>query len=558
MKVSKVIHRSEWRIRVDFPYNQEMMSRLKLIDDAKWSKTMGAWHVPYTKEAFNKLKSLFSELNFETSENPEGAKNNFAAETKQEKDIASENKTALQETLQKIEPIKINRQKTIVIDITHRNIYIKMPKNDSDVLFLRKFRYTFWDSVNFCWVLPNYKNNADQIKSHFKDRNPEIIEHSPIQDKISETKHAFTKNEFLVLNYSHRVLKLFFSYNKDIVTDLKKIPLCNWNNDEHCWTVPFSDKFLTEVKQIAHQYSLDFIYKEEVKSKIKARTSRYDIENYKKCPDEYIAKLKELRYSENTLATYRNMFEEFINYFPETEPGDITDEMIVEFLRYLVNVRNISGSYQNQSINSIKFYYERVLGGQRKVYTIERPRKEKYLPEVLSEEEITAILNATENLKHKAIFMTIYSAGLRIGELINLKIKDIDSERMQIRVEQAKGKKDRYTILSEKTLEILRKYVSEYRPKVWLFEGIKGERYSTSSIQANLKIAVDKTGIRKRVTVHTLRHSFATHLLESGTDIRYIQSLLGHSNGKTTEIYTHITTKGFDQIKSPLDKLKIK
>ncbi|MEI8205144.1 MAG: tyrosine-type recombinase/integrase, partial [Bacteroidota bacterium] len=165
------------------------------------------------------------------------------------------------------------------------------------------------------------------------------------------------------------------------------------------------------------------------------------------------------------------------------------------------------------------------MGGQRKVYTIDRPRKEKILPEVLSEEEVVKILNATENLKHKAIFMTIYSAGLRIGEAINLKIKDIDSQRMQIKVVQGKGKKDRYTLLGNKTLEILRKYVAEYKPKDWLFEGAKGEQYSTSSIQANLKIAVDKVGIKKRITVHTLRHSFATHLLEAGTDIRYIQSL---------------------------------
>ena len=153
--------------------------------------------------------------------------------------------------------------------------------------------------------------------------------------------------------------------------------------------------------------------------------------------------------------------------------------------------------------------------------------------------------------------MTIYSAGLRISEAINLKIKDIDSQRMQIRVEQGKGKKDRYTLLGTKTLEILRIYFLEYKPKEWLFEGVNGELYSRRSIGHILKASVDKTGIKKRVTVHTLRHSFATHLLEAGTDLRYIQALLGHESSKTTEIYTHITTKGFDQIKSPLDNLKI-
>jgi hypothetical protein len=153
--------------------------------------------------------------------------------------------------------------------------------------------------------------------------------------------------------------------------------------------------------------------------------------------------------------------------------------------------------------------------------------------------------------------MVIYSAGLRISECINLKIKDIDSNRMQIRIEQAKGKKDRYTLLSTKTLTFLRTYIKAYRPKVYLFEGQFGDQYSARSIQTIFQETVKKAGITKRVTVHSLRHSFATHLLENGTNLRYIQSLLGHSSSKTTEVYTHITTKGFDQLKSPMDGLDI-
>jgi site-specific recombinase XerD len=236
---------------------------------------------------------------------------------------------------------------------------------------------------------------------------------------------------------------------------------------------------------------------------------------------------------------------------------EITEEEIISFLRYLVNERKISTSYQNQSINAIKFYYERVLGGTRKIYLIERPRKENYLPEVLSEEEITSILKAISNLKHKAIIMVIYSGGLRISELINLKVKDIDSDRMQIRISQAKGKKDRYTLLSNKTLLILRKYFTEYKPKEWLFEGVSGGQYADSSIYSIFKKAIASANIKKKVSIHSLRHSFATHLLENGTDLRYIQNLLGHSSSKTTEIYTHITVKGFDLIKNPLDKLDI-
>lgn len=548
MKASKITHRNEIRIRVDFPYNAEITSKLRQIEDSKWSKTMGSWHIPYTKEAFVQLKTLFPEVDFEPQVN-----------VVEPIPLASPKSLILPESPPErvIPPINKLKSSNITIDITDKHIFIKMPKNEVDIQYVRSFKYSLWDSINFCWSLPNYRDNAEKIKAYFSNKNPTIIEYPTIHNKSSIIEHTFTKNELLIVNNSNRVLKLYFSYTKAILAEIKKIPLSSWNPHENCWKLPYSEVILSEIKQIAHNNSLDIIYKEEKRSKVKARTSRRDIQNYRDCPVEYIAKLKELRYSKNTLDTYKHMFEEFINHYSGTELPEITDAMIIDFLQYLVNERNISGSYQNQSINSIKFYYERVLGGQRKIYTIDRPRKEKLLPEVLSEEEIINILNATENLKHKAILMTIYSAGLRISELINLKIKDIDSGRMQIRVEQAKGKKDRYTLLGEKTLEVLRKYVAEYKPKIWLFEGVKGDKYSTSSIQANLKIAVDKVGIKKRITVHTLRHSFATHLLEAGTDIRYIQSLLGHSSGKTTEIYTHITTKGFEQIKSPLDKLKI-
>jgi site-specific recombinase XerD len=181
--------------------------------------------------------------------------------------------------------------------------------------------------------------------------------------------------------------------------------------------------------------------------------------------------------------------------------------------------------------------------------------QKKKLPTVLNEQEVIQIFNVTENIKHKAILMLAYSAGLRLSELVNVKIKDIDSTRMQIRIEQAKGKKDRYSLLSIKLLEVLRKYFKDYKPKQWLFEGINGGMYSPRSIQLIMGESVKKAGITKKVGVHTLRHSFATHLLEGGTDLRYIQSLLGHESSKTTEVYTHITTKGFDQIKSPLDRL---
>jgi site-specific recombinase XerD len=190
------------------------------------------------------------------------------------------------------------------------------------------------------------------------------------------------------------------------------------------------------------------------------------------------------------------------------------------------------------------------------VYEVKRPRKDKKLPVILSKEEVAKILSSIDNLKHKAILMLTYSAGLRVGEVVKLKLEDIDSKRMLIHIKGSKGRKDRYTMLSETALDILRKYWREYKPGKWLFEGARAGRYlSTRTVEKILEHACEKANIRKDVSVHTLRHSFATHLLEGGTDLRYIQEILGHKDSKTTEIYTHVSTKSIGKIKSPLDTL---
>ena len=221
----------------------------------------------------------------------------------------------------------------------------------------------------------------------------------------------------------------------------------------------------------------------------------------------------------------------------------------------MIRERVISLSQQNQRINAIKFYYEKVLGRVKEFYDIERPRRERKLPTVLSKEEVKLMLDNTDNLKHKCILTTIYSGGLRRSELIELKVKDIDSSRKLIKIRNAKGKKDRYTILSGTLVKLLREYYKVYRPKEWLFEGQDGGQYSASSIEKIFHRAIHKAGIQKEVTPHSLRHSFATHLLEQGINLRYIQEILGHESPKTTQIYTHVATHEIGNIKNPLDDL---
>ena len=208
-------------------------------------------------------------------------------------------------------------------------------------------------------------------------------------------------------------------------------------------------------------------------------------------------------------------------------------------------------------INSIKFYYEVVLEMPNRFYSVERPRKEEKLPKVISLEEVQDLIKHTNNIKHKCIVSLLYSAGLRRSELLNLKLIDIDSKRMVITVSQGKGNKGRLTILSQSVLDDLRKYYSEYKPKVYLFEGQKGEEYSAQSVAQIIRRAALKARIKKKVTPHMLRHSFATHLLENGTDLRYIQVLLGHSSTRTTEIYTHVAINSIKAIKSPIELLDL-
>lgn len=202
---------------------------------------------------------------------------------------------------------------------------------------------------------------------------------------------------------------------------------------------------------------------------------------------------------------------------------------------------------------AIKFYFEQVLGREKEYIRISRPRKEFKLPTVLTLEEVQKIIQLTKNLKHKCILMSIYSGGLRRGELINLKVEDVDSKMMLIKVCGTKGKKDRYTLLSEKLLTELRAYYIKYRPRHWLFEGKENGQYSPTSVERIFRDAADRAQILKHVTPHSLRHSFATHLLEQGTNLRYIQVLLGHASTKSTQIYTHVASNALMKIRNPLD-----
>jgi len=345
---------------------------------------------------------------------------------------------------------------------------------------------------------------------------------------------------------------LFFRYDPSLIGQVKRIPGARWDPKQKCWHLAAVAGMIENL--VIRFHDLAVLVSPETSStgeiyQGSSRSGRADV------PKEYLKVMQLKQYSRKTIKTYTVMFRMFMRYFSDHALNQITGEEIRDYLIYLSEEKMVSQSYQNQAINAIKFYYEKVLGQPRQSYYLQRPRREVHWPSVLSEEEVMRILKQVNNLKQRTALSVIYSAGLRISELINLRLEDIDTARAQIRIRQGKGKKDRVSVLSPNILKLLRKYYQAYRPKVWLFAGQYGGQYSAGSIQTVFRRAREMAGIRKPATVHTLRHSFATHLLERGTDLRYIQELLGHQSSRTTEIYTHVTQKGFRNIISPFDNL---
>ena len=260
-------------------------------------------------------------------------------------------------------------------------------------------------------------------------------------------------------------------------------------------------------------------------------------------------------HSQSTIRTYTNEFSQLLYLLRQNNVQDLEPEQVKRYLAYCLG-KGISENTIHSRLNALKFYFEQVLKKDRFFFEIPRPKKPMLLPKLLNETELSRLFNSLKNKKHKAMLFTVYSAGLRVSELTKLKLANIDSNRMQIHIENAKGKKDRYVNLSPVLLDVLREYVKLYRPGTYLFEsGLTCQAYPVRTVQQIFSNAKNLAGIRKQVGIHSLRHSFATHLLDKGTDIRYIKELLGHFNIRTTERYLHVSRQQLVNIISPFDDL---
>lgn len=270
----------------------------------------------------------------------------------------------------------------------------------------------------------------------------------------------------------------------------------------------------------------------------------------------FVRWMRSKRYSENTVKTYAESLRSFLKFYKYKSLDELCNQDVIDYNNDYIKANQHSVSYQSQVVNALKLFFKEVRQTRIVTEAIHRPRREKVLPNVLSKQEVKELLEALRNLKHKTMLSLIYSCGLRCGELLALKPEHIDSKRNILWIRMAKGKKDRIVPLSGKTIAMLRVYYKAFKPRVYLFEGQQaGTPYDVRSLQHVIKLACKKAGITKPVSLHWLRHSYATHLLEAGTDLRYIQEILGHSSPKTTQIYTHVSTRSLQQIISPFDNL---
>ncbi len=373
-------------------------------------------------------------------------------------------------------------------------------------------------------------------------------------------------------NAIHReqsIVLIEFEKDEFIITLLKSsFPDVRWSKTFQCWYIPdkaniqmtffqiFKGKCYIDYSNLKKPFkanntkqnssSSDGSSKKKIVLPPLSKEQNQAIESMKKY-------MQSCRNAPSTVSTYTDAMKVFLRFFHDRPIESLEARDITTFNNEYILKYNYSSSFQNQVVNAVKMFVHVIQESKFNIDLIERPRRDKKLPVVLSKEEVSKLIELTINLKHKTLLALIYSAGLRISEALSMKPKDIDSKRMLIHVKNAKGKKDRYTLLSEKILLLLREYYTIYKPKKYLFEGQNGGQYSSRSAQAVLKEAASRAGITKPISLHTLRHSFATHLLEGGTDLRFIQELLGHSSPKTTMIYTHVSNSNLKKIKNPFD-----
>lgn len=507
--LSRIFHRGQWRILASISYEPELTRTIREIAGNCYSGTYKGWYFSDSEETIKKIIKVF--------------------EGKAEIDLSSLTQNQGDETPAKVKDRSISNETTLQTEKRPENELMgksKIPVSDND-------------------IIPSEKNIKKVIERY---------KFSPVEFRISEQDGRLAIR--FTGYYDQDWIREIVSYGKYFYDESKKEFLLPWS----VMTVDsLSDYFSfhgVEVK-IIKTTPTKVIKKarREMGDEIRVRSlNRKAIEGL-----ELMKKyLDEVRYSSRTNESYLALLELFFKYFNDKNPLEISMDEVSKFVYDFIITNGYSTSYQNQMISAIKTYYR--ISGKKKINLelIERPRRSRALPKVFSKEEVKRILNSTRNTKHKLLLWIIYSCGLRRSEVTNIRLNDLDRDRGVLHIREGKGRVDRIVPVSAKVWEKLDEYIDGFRPVKYLFEGQHGGKYSVESVYRVFKEALHKAGIRKEVGVHCLRHSYATHLHETGLDIRYIQELLGHKSTRTTEIYTHVSRRNLIQVRSPIEDMDVK
>jgi integrase/recombinase XerD len=511
--LKRILHRDKWRILISFKYDAVITGLLKQIRGSLYSTTYKGWYVDDTEENLDQLlKVLKDEAEIDDS------------------GLAKDSKSKDETCYPEIEKPVHRRSYTPGFNPLTAPVTTPMkkiiPENDDDE------------------IIPVARVNKPVVEREI---------YSPVEFTMKESEGK------LIIRFTGR-------YDREWIRELKSYGRVRFNPSRLEWELSWtrikvdslSDYFASQgVAVIVKKYAVT----QEVKA---ARNDAGTGIRNRDLSEEILKRIEnttrfmaEKRYSSRSIETYRSQLELFFKYFDGKDPFLISEEDISDFFHDYIIHHGYSASYHNQLISAIKIYYQ--VNGSREVdsSSLVRPRRGRSLPKVFSKEEVKSILNASRNIKHRLILWMIYSCGLRRSELVNIRLTDLDRSRSILNIRQAKGKIDRFIPVSEKVWEKVDEYKMAYEPEVYLFEGQGGGRYSSESVYRVFKEALKRAGIKKDVGVHSLRHSYATHLHENGVDIRYIQELLGHKSTRTTEIYTHVSRRNLAAVRSPIDDIDL-
>lgn len=573
--LKKVFHRNEYRIAILFTFDADIIAILKKMD-ASYSKTHRCWYVNYSKAYYQLLKNSFPTLVIDTGDEVFTIKSTqqpaLPLVTDANRDLSPIAKSELQLGTPKV----------------------GNPEHKKEIPFDEKVRLQLMDNIGKYWVFKmHYHQEISKkllaVKGVFWNKNYRcfmVYRHPKTKELV---ENILQTNPFFGIDYfSNDVLlkgekvivtphfedvawmEVYVPKLTEVHEKLKRFSMVRFSKTKDCYLVPAAPIAFESLQlqlevigvQIVSELSANYLQKKHLPTRKQQQLTKAKQRIFDQLPGEsreYVSRLMDailaLNYSHNTLQSYSNAFIQFLRHFEFKTPDTIVYHDIVRFLASLME-RGLSASSGHTMVNSIQFYYQQVAKKKDYTFQLPRPKKEKKLPSVLTMEECLLIFKAVDNPKHKLLLLIGYGAGLRVSEIVTLKWADILFDEHKIHLKNAKGKKDRIVMLPYSIVQSLQIYKELYKGKNYVFEGqFAGEPYSTTSVQIVMRKAIEKSGLNKKATVHTLRHSFATHLLENGTDIRYIQQFLGHSSIKTTTIYTHLTKSAVDKIKSPLDIL---